>query len=424
MRSWCRSRAAGMPPVANIAPITVDADMARLHRQICVPEQRHADAATCPQATPAARCAVRRHGARRFRRCSIQRAICDYRPTRCASRSRCPPASTSADPHVFIEQTDVIDYAAPQSFYRDGDMLVAEIPRGGLRAEPVDLRGILAFDDAGRACASRRGRARCPPAARPHRPALLSRRRLAAVAGRRAAGRAAAQHHALRVPDPQPQGAEPGARWRRADDRRKIEGLAYTAGVVLACACAGRAAAGAARGGAQVGWAFQLQEPLVVVALLVLATLITANFAGLFEMPSPADHARAARAAPSPPACSPPSSRRRAPGRSWPRRWARRCCCPRRRPAAVRRAGAGPGAAVPAARLRPAAAPAAAEAGRVDGDLPQGHGGADGADRAGAAVAGWRLGGTSFAFAALALRHRLPVVGTHRRAATATGLSP
>lgn len=38
--------------------------------------------------------------------------------------------------------------------------------------------------------------------------------------------------------------------------------------------------------GEQVGWAFQLQEPGVVVALLVLASAITANFAGLFELPA------------------------------------------------------------------------------------------------------------------------------------------
>ncbi|MGB7419688.1 MAG: thioredoxin family protein, partial [Erythrobacter sp.] len=37
--------------------------------------------------------------------------------------------------------------------------------------------------------------------------------------------------------------------------------------------------------GEQVGWAFQLQEPAVVFALLVLASVITANFAGLFELP-------------------------------------------------------------------------------------------------------------------------------------------
>jgi thiol:disulfide interchange protein len=39
-------------------------------------------------------------------------------------------------------------------------------------------------------------------------------------------------------------------------------------------------------GGEEIGWAFQLQEPGVVVALLLLAVAITANFAGLFELPS------------------------------------------------------------------------------------------------------------------------------------------
>ena len=40
-------------------------------------------------------------------------------------------------------------------------------------------------------------------------------------------------------------------------------------------------------GGEQVGWAFQLQEPGVVAALLVLAAAITASFLGAFELPSP-----------------------------------------------------------------------------------------------------------------------------------------
>jgi thiol:disulfide interchange protein len=38
--------------------------------------------------------------------------------------------------------------------------------------------------------------------------------------------------------------------------------------------------------GSEIGWAFQLQSPGVVVFLLVLASAITANFAGLFELPS------------------------------------------------------------------------------------------------------------------------------------------
>ncbi|MEM6267600.1 MAG: thioredoxin family protein, partial [Pseudomonadota bacterium] len=66
----------------------------------------------------------------------------------------------------------------------------------------------------------------------------------------------------------------------------RIEGLAYTAGVVLACVALGALMLGLRAAGEQVGWAFQLQEPSVVVVLLVLAAAITANFAGFFELPS------------------------------------------------------------------------------------------------------------------------------------------
>jgi len=38
--------------------------------------------------------------------------------------------------------------------------------------------------------------------------------------------------------------------------------------------------------GSSVGWAFQLQDPRVIVALLVLVAAIALNFAGLFELPT------------------------------------------------------------------------------------------------------------------------------------------
>ena len=57
-------------------------------------------------------------------------------------------------------------------------------------------------------------------------------------------------------------------------------------GVVLSFLALGGLLLALRAAGEQVGWAFQLQEPGVVVALLVLAAAITANFAGLFELPS------------------------------------------------------------------------------------------------------------------------------------------
>ena len=63
------------------------------------------------------------------------------------------------------------------------------------------------------------------------------------------------------------------------------DGLAYTAGVVLACVALGGLLLGLRASGEELGWAFQLQEPLVVAGLLLLAVAITANLAGLFELP-------------------------------------------------------------------------------------------------------------------------------------------
>jgi len=55
--------------------------------------------------------------------------------------------------------------------------------------------------------------------------------------------------------------------------------------VILACLALGGLMLALRAAGQQVGWAFQLQEPGVVVVLLVLAAVLTANFAGVFELP-------------------------------------------------------------------------------------------------------------------------------------------
>jgi thiol:disulfide interchange protein len=67
----------------------------------------------------------------------------------------------------------------------------------------------------------------------------------------------------------------------------RAEGLAYTGGVVLACAGLGALLLALRAGGSEIGWAFQLQEPLVVAGLLLLAVTITANLLGLFEFAVP-----------------------------------------------------------------------------------------------------------------------------------------
>ncbi len=75
---------------------------------------------------------------------------------------------------------------------------------------------------------------------------------------------------------------------QHADDRRghRINGLAYTAGVLVSFVALGALLLGLRAAGEQLGWGFQLQNPAVVAGLAVLFTLIGLNLAGLFEFGS------------------------------------------------------------------------------------------------------------------------------------------
>lgn len=62
------------------------------------------------------------------------------------------------------------------------------------------------------------------------------------------------------------------------------DALAYTAGILLTCLGLGALMLALRAGGAQIGWAFQLQDPRVIAVLLLLVVAITLNLAGLFEI--------------------------------------------------------------------------------------------------------------------------------------------
>jgi thiol:disulfide interchange protein len=63
------------------------------------------------------------------------------------------------------------------------------------------------------------------------------------------------------------------------------EGLAYTGGAVLTCLALGAALLALRAAGNAAGWAFQLQDPRVILLLLLLVAAIALNLAGLFELP-------------------------------------------------------------------------------------------------------------------------------------------
>ncbi len=62
------------------------------------------------------------------------------------------------------------------------------------------------------------------------------------------------------------------------------EALAYAAGVILTCLALGGLLLALRAAGGVVGWAFQLQDPRIILALLLLVTAIAFNLAGLFEL--------------------------------------------------------------------------------------------------------------------------------------------
>ena len=202
------------------------------------------------------------------------------------------------DPYAFVAETRVralqqIAFASPQVIRRDGDMVTVEIPTKQLQfpegVEPPafdahsEIDGILAFGGGegvrftaqagdvptgGELIAGEAFEA--PP---------LWTLLLGALAGGLLLNIMPCVFPILSLKAL----ALAKAGGNEADAR--ADGLAYTAGVVIACVALGALMLALRAAGEQVGWAFQLQSPGVVVFLLVLAIAITANFAGLFELP-------------------------------------------------------------------------------------------------------------------------------------------
>jgi thiol:disulfide interchange protein len=76
---------------------------------------------------------------------------------------------------------------------------------------------------------------------------------------------------------------------RAGGDERgaRHEALAYTGGAIAVCLALGATILALRAGGSAVGWAFQLQDPRVVMLLLLLTVGISLNLAGVFEVPVP-----------------------------------------------------------------------------------------------------------------------------------------
>jgi DsbC/DsbD-like thiol-disulfide interchange protein/cytochrome c biogenesis protein CcdA len=268
--------------VGGAKPIAVDANWLECTDTICVPARARLtlDIGTAQRPEAAF------DGWRRAIPALLDREV-DYAIEGNRLRIAIPlPASFDLpDPHVFVSTRDVVDYAARQVFRRDGNMLVAEIPLGETTAPPAEFGGILSFGNGNGV------RFTGTPGAVPSGGTLIQAGGaadtgplwlllLGALAGGLLLNVMPCVFPILSLK------ALSLAKSGESDARARSEGLAYTAGVMAATLALGALLLALRAAGEQVGWAFQLQEPAVVVALLVLATAITANLAGLFELPS------------------------------------------------------------------------------------------------------------------------------------------
>lgn len=194
------------------------------------------------------------------------------------------PASAPGDDAYFYPLAQqLLDHAAPQKIERDGDRLVIETkPKGN----PASLEGVLAIGGQGFIVSAKPGVV--PPADTSFPWAAALAAFFGAVLGGLILNVMPCVFPILSLK------ALSLAKANDGTGHPRSEALAYTAGVVLVCLVLGGSLLALRAGGATLGWAFQLQDPRVILVLLLLVTGIALNLAGLFELSAPGFVNRAA----------------------------------------------------------------------------------------------------------------------------------
>jgi len=222
------------------------------------------------------------------------------------------PAGTAVtEPYFFPATTDALGHSAPQAVSRSGDMLIVETAAGARASALSALEGVIELaPDVALMLTARPGPV--PPAGT----LIATTGGGAPGAAPPASGAGEGAHVSGLVP-----GSEGGdasillallsalvgglilnvmpcvfpilslkalslARAGETESGARREALAYTAGVILVCVALGGLLLVLRAGGSAAGWAFQLQDPRIILALLLLVTAIALNLAGLFHLPA------------------------------------------------------------------------------------------------------------------------------------------
>lgn len=192
------------------------------------------------------------------------------------------------DPYFYPLTDGALSYAAPQIFSRARDTLIVETDSGANGASLQALEGVLKLGD-GNGLSLKAAPGPVPAASAPlgvegEEPGRGVPAIVAALLGALLGGLL------LNVmPCVFPILSLKALSLARAggdEASARTEALAYTAGAVCVCLALGAAVLALRAGGSSAGWAFQLQDPRVILLLLLLMTAIALSLAGLFELPS------------------------------------------------------------------------------------------------------------------------------------------
>jgi DsbC/DsbD-like thiol-disulfide interchange protein/cytochrome c biogenesis protein CcdA len=195
------------------------------------------------------------------------------------------PAATPLDgPYFYPATPNALSYTAPQSVSRVGDLLIVETEADPRGASLGAIEGVLALGgERGLTLTARPGEV--PPAGDPVGEgegggSALLLALLGALVGGLILNIMPCVFPILSLK------ALSLARAGETEAAARREALAYAAGVILTCLALGGAVLGLRAAGVAVGWAFQLQEPRVILVLLLLVTAIALGLAGLVRLPA------------------------------------------------------------------------------------------------------------------------------------------
>lgn len=201
-----------------------------------------------------------------------------------------PADADVADAHFFPNDNGVIVDAAPQVFSRSGDLLIVSIAaaKGGAGVPA----GVLSIGGRGFEIVPKAGAVRADgtPVGQVAAAGSGSLATVFLAVGGALLGGLILNIMPCVFPILSLKAlslAKAGGAGEPAQERAaRRDALSYTAGAVAVCVALGGAILALRAGGSAVGWAFQLQDPRVIVVLLVLVVAIALNLAGLFELPA------------------------------------------------------------------------------------------------------------------------------------------